>query len=273
MFFYLKKLFLVAVTFYRFVSLHNYPSKNLKQTIMKKLMISLFMLISISAFAQPWQNITGDGNVKKETRQVAGFTSLSSHGAMDVQISYGNSNSIEIQADENLLPYIETSVEDGKLTIKPKKNVNLKSRSKIIVSVSMTKINGLQLSGSGNINGDGNFTSDGNTNVMVSGSGNIKLNSGSFKDLGLSVSGSGNIDLKKGTADNVHIAISGSGNVDCSGITSNNVDAKISGSGNARVNANKSIDASISGSGNVFYKGTATNISSKTVGSGKVIKI
>jgi len=30
MFFYLKKLFLVAVTFYRFVSLHNYPSKNFK---------------------------------------------------------------------------------------------------------------------------------------------------------------------------------------------------------------------------------------------------
>jgi hypothetical protein len=63
---------------------------------MKKLMISLFMLISISAFAQPWKNITGNGNVKKETRAVTSFTSLSSHGAIDVQISYGNSNSIEV---------------------------------------------------------------------------------------------------------------------------------------------------------------------------------
>ncbi|HEU5364032.1 MAG TPA: head GIN domain-containing protein [Hanamia sp.] len=240
---------------------------------MKKLMISLFMLISVSAFSQPWQNITGNGNVKKETRQVSSFTSLSSHGAMDVQISYGNSNSIEVQADENLLPYIETTVEDGKLTIKSKKNVNLKSSSKIIVSVSMTKINGLQLSGSGNINATGNFTSDAKTKMMVSGSGNIKLNSGSFKDLDLALSGSGNIDLKKGTADNVTISISGSGNIDCSGITSDNVDAKISGSGNARVNANKSIDAKISGSGNVFYKGTATNITTKVVGSGKAIKI
>lgn len=240
---------------------------------MKKLIIFLFMLISISAFAQSWQNITGDGNVKKETRQVAGFTSLSSHGAMDVQISYGNSNSIEVQADENLLPYIETTVENGKLTIKTKKNVNLKSRSKIIVTVSMTKINGLQLSGSGNINADGNFTSDAKTNIMVSGSGNIKLNSGSFKDLDIGVSGSGNVDLKKGSAENVGVSISGSGNIDCSGITCDNVDAKISGSGNARVHANKSIDAKISGSGNIFYKGTAANISSKVVGSGKVIKI
>jgi len=240
---------------------------------MKKLMISLFMLISVSAFAQPWQNITGNGNLKKESREVTGFTSLSSHGAMDVQISYGNSNSIVVQADENLLPYIETTVEDGKLTIKSKKNVNLKSHSKIIVTVSMTKINGLQLSGSGNINADGNFTSDAKTNMMLSGSGNIKLNSGSFKDLEVAVSGSGNIDLKKGTADNISVSISGSGNIDCSGITSDNVDARISGSGNARVNANKSIDAIISGSGNVFYKGAVTNISSKTIGSGKVIKI
>jgi hypothetical protein len=240
---------------------------------MKKLMISLFMLISISAFAQPWKNITGNGNVKKETRAVTSFTSLSSHGAIDVQISYGNSNSIEVQADENLLPYIETTVEDGKLTIKSKKNVNLNSRSKIIVSVSMAKINGLQLSGSGNINGTGNFTSDAKTNVMVSGSGNIKLNSCSFKDLDLGLSGSGNIDLNKGTADNISISISGSGNIDCSGITCDNVDAKISGSGNTRVNANKSIDAIISGSGNVYYKGTATNITTKIVGSGKAIKI
>jgi len=190
-----------------------------------------------------------------------------------VQISYGNSNSIVVQADENLLPYIETTVQDGKLTIKSKKNVNLKSRSKIIVTVSMTKINGLQLSGSGNINADGNFTSDAKTSVMLSGSGNIKLNSGSFKDLDVAVSGSGNVDLKRGSADNVSVSISGSGNIDCSGISCDNVNARISGSGNARVNANKSIDAIISGSGNVFYKGAVTNISSKVVGSGKVIKI
>jgi putative autotransporter adhesin-like protein len=240
---------------------------------MKKLMISLFMLISIGSFAQPWKNISGDGNVKKETRSVSGFTSLSTHGAIDVQISYGNSNTIEVQADENLLQYIETTVEDGKLTIKSQKNVNLKTRSKIVVSVSMTKINGLQLSGSGNINGTGDFTADDKTNIMVSGSGNIKLSSGNFKEMGLSISGSGNIDLNNGTADNITLSISGSGNIDCSGITSNNVDAKISGSGNVRVNANKSIDAIISGSGNVYYKGTATNITTKIAGSGKAIKI
>ena len=80
---------------------------------------------------------------------------------------------IVVEADENLLPYIETTVENGKLLIKPKKNVNLKSKSKMNVYVSMTKINSLQLSGSGNINGSGAFTNDDKTDMAVSGSGNL----------------------------------------------------------------------------------------------------
>ncbi|MEO6905727.1 MAG: head GIN domain-containing protein [Ginsengibacter sp.] len=239
---------------------------------MKKLFLPVFMLMSFNIYAQIWKSVKGDGNLKNETRQVDEFTSLSSRGPLDVQIEYGNSNSIKIEADENLLPFIETTVENGKLTIEPKKNINLKSRSKIIVHVFMTKIKELQLSGSGNINGSGAFTSDGETEVDISGSGNIKLNSVNFKEVALNISGSGNIQLKDGDANDLKASVSGSGNIDCSGVASENADVKISGSGNASVNVNKSLSANISGSGNVFYKGNATNISTKVVGSGKAIK-
>ena len=240
---------------------------------MKKLLIFFFAFISLNSFAQRWETIKGNGQVKKETREVSAFTSLSSGGAMDVQIAYGNSNSISVEADENLLPYIETSVQDGRLTIRSKKNVNLKPRSKMVVHVSMTQITSLQQSGSGNINGEGAFKNDGKTDISISGSGNIKLSFDSFKDLELSTAGSGNMDLKGGSTNNIEAKISGSGNIDCLSISSNNVDVKISGSGNVKVYANNSIDAKISGSGNVFYKGKAQNIQSKVAGSGKVIKI
>lgn len=240
---------------------------------MKKLLLPLFILMSFNLVAQPWKTINGDGNLKKETRHVSDFTSLFSRGPMDVQINYGTSNSITVQADENLLQYIDARVENGKLIIQPRKNINLKSHSKIIVYVSMTKINTLQLSGSGNINGSGAFENDGETNMMVSGSGNIKVNSGNFEKLGLYVSGSGNIDLKGGSANELNVAVSGSGNIDCSNVPTENAEVKISGSGNAKVNASKSVSANISGSGNVFYKGEPDNISTKVMGSGKAIKI
>ncbi len=240
---------------------------------MKKLLISLSVLISFSAFAQPWQTIKGNGQVKKENREMSNYTSLASQGSMAVELAYGNSNQVMVEADENLLPYIETSVENGKLTIRSKKNVNLKPESKMVVYVTMTKINSLQQSGSGNINGTGAFTNDGKTDIGVSGSGNLKLDFDSFHDLDISVAGSGNIDLRHGTTRTITAKISGSGNIDCSDISSRDVDAKISGSGNIKVNADNSIDAKISGSGNVFYKGTAQNINSKVAGSGKVLKM
>ncbi|MEO8415562.1 MAG: head GIN domain-containing protein [Ginsengibacter sp.] len=240
---------------------------------MKKLLIAVFALLSVNAFAQKWEKIKGNGHIKKETREVSNFTSLASQGSMDVKITYGNSNSIVVEADENLLPYIETTVENGKLFIRPKKNVNLQSGSKMIVHVSMTKMNSVQLSGSGNISGSGAFTNDATTDVGVSGSGNLSLNFDTFKDLDLSISGSGNIDLKGNATNSINAKVSGSGNIDCSDISSNDVDAKLSGSGNIKVYAKNSIDAKISGSGNVFYKGEAPKISSKVVGSGKVLKM
>ncbi len=240
---------------------------------MKKLFIALFVLLSFHSFAQRWETVKGNGQMKKETREVANYTSLASQGTMDIYISYGNDNNIVVEADENLMPYIETSVENGKLTIKSKKGINIQSRLKMRVRVSMTEINSLQQSGSGNMYGSGAFTSNGKTDIGVSGSGNLKLDFNHFEDLDLSVSGSGNVDLKSGNTNSLNAKVSGSGNIDCSTVSSKDVDAKISGSGNIKVYASNSIDAKISGSGNVFYKGGAQNISSKVVGSGKVMKM
>ena len=201
------------------------------------------------------------------------FTALASFGAIDVEIIHGNSNSITLEMDENILPYIETNVENGKLTIRPKKIINIKSSSKMLVRVSMTKIISLLESGSGNISGDGAFYNDGKTEIAISGSGNIKFGFDSFEELDLSLSGSGNMNLKNGKSDDIDAHISGSGNIDCSNIASNEVATQISGSGNIKVNAKNNINAKISGSGNVYYKGNPENIKSQIAGSGKVMKM
>ncbi len=240
---------------------------------MKKLLIVVFAFISLHSFAQRWETIKGNGQIKKETRSVSNFTSLAAAGSMDVQITYGSSGDVMIEAEENLLPYIETSVVDNKLTIKTKKNVNLKSNKKMVVHVSMTKIHSLLVSGSGNVNGSGAFSNESKTDISLSGSGNLNLEFDAFKDMEIAVSGSGNIDLKGNATNRIDAKISGSGNVDCTNVSSKDVDAKISGSGNIKVYVDNSIDAKINGSGNVYYKGNARDINSKVAGSGKVLKM
>ena len=239
---------------------------------MKKLLVVIALLAGVQSFAQwPWEKIEGNGHVKKETRQVSGYHAIASSGSWDVMVAYGESNSIQVEGDENLLAYIETSVENGKLSIKSKKNANLRSKNKVTIYVSVTKLTGVFLSGSGDIIGNGKFSNDGNTDFRLSGSGSIKIDFNKIQKVGVSISGSGNVRLS-GSAGSVTLGISGSGNADCSEVICEEVSASISGSGNVKVNANKSIEARIAGSGNVYYKGAATDIQKHVAGSGRVVK-
>lgn len=239
---------------------------------MKKSLLIIGILVSLNSMAQwNWFKVEGNGVNKKETRQVGSFSGVASSGSWDILLAYGNSNSIEIEGDENLLEYIETKVENGKLNIRARKNANIRYKNKIVVYVTMSQVKGIYLSGSGDIIGKGNFSNPGTTNIAVSGSGNIKLDFGRFTAIDASVSGSGGIMLK-GTSNEVDARISGSGRINCKEVVSDDVTAHISGSGSIRVQANTSIDARISGSGNIYYTGGAKNIRTHKAGSGRIVK-
>ncbi len=240
---------------------------------MKRILMVIAIVASIPTLAQwgQWEKIEGNGHVKKETRQVSDFTAIASSGSWDVMLAYGESNAIQVEGDENLLEYIETKVEDGRLTIKSKKSVNLRSKNKITIYVSVTRLTGISLSGSGDIIGNGKFANEGNTEFKLSGSGNIKLAFHKVKRADVSISGSGNIRLS-GTAGSVEAKVSGSGNADCSELIADNAAARISGSGNVKINANNSIDATISGSGNISYRGAASDVKKHVSGSGRLVK-
>ena len=92
---------------------------------MKLLFATVFAIISFTTFAQPWSKIEGNGNIIKDVREVGNFTAIASGGSWDVVISYSTDKTVVVEADENLLPYIKTEVEDGKLIIKSEKNINL----------------------------------------------------------------------------------------------------------------------------------------------------
>ncbi|HVZ26279.1 MAG TPA: DUF2807 domain-containing protein [Sediminibacterium sp.] len=121
------------------------------------------------------KRIEGNGIVKKENRQVGPFTAISSAGSWDVMIADGPSGEIQVEGDTNLPEALETVVEDGKLLIRSKNHVSFKTRNKLTVYVTMDKLNGLSLSGSGDIIGEGRFFNEGTSVFRISGSGNIRL--------------------------------------------------------------------------------------------------
>lgn len=239
---------------------------------MKQFLLAALLLASTCLYANGKETIEGNGNVKKETRSISNVTAIASSGAFDVTLQYGSGNSITVEADENLIPYIETVVEGNELKIRVRENVNIRTKNKMKLVVPATRLTSVRLSGSGAVWGDGNFTNDGNTDFAVSGSGRIDLKFASMGTINVRVSGSGVVKLKGSPATKLTASISGSGNIDAYDVTASDVSATISGSGNVKVTANTSLNATVSGSGNVSYKGSASNVKQQTSGSGKVYK-
>ena len=238
---------------------------------MKKILLLLCLLTSLQSFAI-WEVVKGNGVAKTETREASGYSSLSCGGPIKVDIVYGTSNTIQIEGDENILPYIETYVKDDELTIKVKDRKSVNPKVPLKVHVSMTTINGLAQSGSGVISGNGNFSGGGTTAIAVSGSGTVNLKFSMLNSAAISMSGSGSVKLEGEITNDLEVSQSGSGDINCEHAQTTNVNAKISGSGSLRINASKFIDAHISGSGHIYYTGSAS-VNSKIAGSGKVEKI
>lgn len=194
--------------------------------------------------------ISGSGPVTTETRSVSGFTNVSVSGSSNVFITQGAVYDVKIKAYSNLLPYLETKVENNTLLIAYKSNSNV-TNDNSEVYITLPELSGLSTNGSGNINSAGSFPL---TDNFIA-----------------SISGSGNISLENGLANNYTIHISGSGSIKSFGLLAQKADVSIEGSGDAEVNVAQHLKVSIKGSGNVMYQGSP-EIDSSISGSGKLIK-
>lgn len=216
----------------------------------KYLVILVVLILTVSGCSSgPFSTntIVGSGKVSSETRTVSGFDYVELKGSGNVEISFGTTESITVKADDNIVPLIETSVLGGTLVINTKPFTTMTTANEIKISVTMKSLQGLIISGSGNIDVAG---LDG-------------------KNMIVELPGSGNITVK-GTADSVTIRLPGSGNIFCEGLKTKSATVTMDGSGNITVFASDLLDASIRGSGSIHYFGNPAQVKTNITGSGSI---
>jgi hypothetical protein len=207
---------------------------------------------------------------KDEMREVSPFSKIALRISAKVYVVQGDKQSVKIVADPETLEEIITEVKDRTLNIRyPNNNIFKRwDPGKVEIFITVPEVDGLNVSGSGDIVSDEIVTRI--LNLVISGSGNITIDQLTAERVDAGISGSGNIRLKEGgVAEEFKVRISGSGNADARGFEAKNVDVQTSGSGSCSVISNGSIKARISGSGNVYYSGNPA-IDSSVSGSGSV---
>jgi len=209
--------------------------------------------------------ISGSGHVVTEPRLVSGFDRVRIGGSGHLTIQQGDEESLTITTDDNLLPYLKSSVGGGELRIGTD-NVNLRPTHGIQYLLKLKRLRGVHLSGALEADADRLQTDD--LAFSISGSGRIGIGRLEARNLDVQVSGSGDIRLA-GKVEGQHIGISGSGDYHAENLESDRVEAGISGSGTLTVWAKSALNAGVSGSGEINYYGSP-RVDAHTSGSGHV---
>lgn len=238
----------------------------LNKSVLKTIAIVLFPALLVLPSCDP--ALRGDGDIVKETRDEKDFTGLNVSVEGKVNVKLGTTFKVEVQAEENLLPYLKTEIEAGELHVYFSRNV--RDVDGLEVSVTMPALESLHLAGSAELVTDGVFEGS-DLDLSVSGSGEARLNFIDYDDLKIHLSGSGYIELK-GAAGEMQANLSGSGHIMALQCPVREADIHVSGSGSAKVDVVEKLIAHISGSGEVLYEGDP-EVESEISGSGKVKKL
>ena len=205
------------------------------------------MLACMPTALLPGGRIEGSGRISSTTRSIGNAARVNLQGSGDVTVVIGDQPSVVIETDDNLLPYLITSVRGGTLTLRTKLGTDVVPTDRIRYTVTLRKLDGITMDGSGNITAAG-----------VQG-----------PSLTIRMPGSGNITVT-GAVDSLDVRMNGSGNILCGDLQATTATVRLPGSGEITVWATGSINASLTGSGNIRYYGDPAQVSVSQPGSGNI---
>jgi len=214
-------------------------------------------------------SIRGSGVVVSQARQVADFNSIEVNFPVELTVQQGNTTSLTIEAEDNILPqlatrvsgnslYIENSQPDWVKRVNPTRSVQIHMTVKNLQQVDFPSAGTLRVE---------NFQTD-HLEVSISGAGTVNLSNLTAHNLTVNLSGAGNITAS-GSVDSLNMDISGFGSFQGGDLASQTADITISGAGNATVWAKNDLGVDISGTGSVRYYGSP-NVHRNVSGLGSV---
>jgi hypothetical protein len=237
------------------------------RTIRVVFILALISILAIFAVSCKWTIgfVRGSGNVVTEERDVSDFHKIHLSGIGNLIITQGEEESLTIEADDNIIPIIETDVSGERLDIGFKRGYTFTPSATLKFHLTVVDLDEISLSGAGNIDCEGFETEVLQFDVSGAGDLDFDLDAGRVEVV---VSGAGNIILS-GKVDSQEIEIDGAGKYNGEDLESRQCEIRVSGAGSATVNVSELLDVEINGIGNVYYTGSPS-VTQDISGLGKV---
>ena len=111
--------------------------------------VLMLLVVTFSGchFGKLGPSVTGSGVRKTEKRDVPAFKAIETEGAFELEAVCQKPESFEIEADDNILPLIQSEVRNGVLHLKAKQGYN--SRQGVIVRITVPNLESIEATGAG----------------------------------------------------------------------------------------------------------------------------
>jgi hypothetical protein len=235
----------------------------------KTVLITLLsvMILSVGAYGQSKPKVKGSGNVVTKEREAGYFNSVKVSTAIDLILTQGSSESIKVEADDNLHEYIITEIKDNTLRIYTE--ANIQGAKEMNVHVTMKDIEKISATSAGDVVGKSVIKSN-ELLLSTSSAGDIKLEV-EVKKLICKISSAGDITVS-GSTDELEADLSSAGDLNAYELIARVADVSSSSAGDAKITVKEKLRARSSSAGDIHYQGNPPEVDAHSSSAGNIYK-
>jgi len=172
------------------------------------------------------QTVVGSGDVQTEEIQATDFNGITVTGTCNVRITIGETFSVKLHAQQQVLNVMTARVKSGILQIGFDPDYTVNTKEEISATIVMPLVDYVSITGAGNFSLSGERQSK--LDIVITGAGNVEAFGMEVDDCYININGSGNCEVN--VIETLVVNVSGVGNVFYKG--SPDVTSDISGVGN-----------------------------------------
>lgn len=217
------------------------------------------------------EKVRGNGDITTESRNVNGnFTGIDVCCAIKVELTQASSNSIRVEADENILEYVITEIEGDDLHIHFRKGINVRTTKAVKVYVNLAELDEIEASGAAQVMTMGTFNGD-ELEIDCNSASVVKIDF-QGNEVSVDVNSAAIVELE-GRSQRIELEASSAGRIDAKEHTASEAEAKANSAAVISIGVTDKLNADANSAASIRYRGNPDKLYTDTNSGGRVKKI
>nr|MDE5639115.1 DUF2807 domain-containing protein [Odoribacter sp.] len=232
----------------------------------------LVLLVLVLSSWNLKKEVKGSGKVLQEQREVTSFEGINVNNAIHVFLSPGNKESVKVEADDNVVPYIQTKVKDGILhiTLKGEEPIrNFLPKLPMNVYVTIRNLREIEANAAATVEGESAFQVE-TLELDISSAASLDLEV-KGENIDMDISSAANVTLS-GQINNIKAEASGACKLNGANLETLKANIDMSGASSATLKVKDELEYNVSGASRLTYSGNPRIYKAEITSAGSVKK-